>query len=584
MGNEIELFMWGYQQHFQHSLQFEAERLFKKIDEKLDPKVFLIGLLTEDRSDRHEICIEPENCGYKVDSFHNIKKLAEELEKVDAEGRIFHTHPSAQENHIKRIGNKALIAAIQKILKRDDYYHKYEKFISYPTYVEGYLVFVVLEIKKDTLNRHYSLTKDTFNERFKITRSFIESAILTYLKECSIALKDPNKGFSAIERDSDELLRESAKQFMYSISQAGSNIDGLHGLYEACNTIASLKYEGAEGLGKMAIAQKDHPNIRLTLELENPIKTYDYRKVRKFLELSTDDSLIISDSALIYGLGELVGKYNPKDESLFVINFISHYKWEVSHDNNPMMIVEYKQPNIPKDIIDRDKFYSDIKRVFKDISKRKIDDLWDITIQATKQKHGTMLVISDNAQNESVRLGKQSFSLKSMKLTSNVIQQITSIDGAVLLDTNSICYAIGVILDGLATDKGDSSRGARYNSAIRYYENFSGEAPLLIVIISEDGMINLIPKLRLQIKHSEIIDRIEELSNLNAQEKVERQKYYPIISWFEDMQFYLTKDECDKINDLRKELEKKEKEPATVWIVRNDLKPNDEMNESYYLE
>lgn len=248
------------------------------------------------------------------------------------------------------------------------------------------------------------------------------------------------------------------------------------------------------------------------------------------------------------------------------------------------MIVEYKQPNIPKDRINRDKFYSDLKRVFKEIDKRQIDDLWDITLQATKQSHGTMLVISENAQKESDRLGKQSFSVKPMKLTSNAIQQVTSIDGAVLLDKNSICYAIGVILDGLATEKGDSSRGARYNSAIRYFENSGKETPLVIVIISEDGMINLIPKLLPQIRHSEIINRITELIDLNKLEKVERKRYYPIINWFENNQFYLTKDECDSVNILKKDLEQKEKEPADVWIVRNDLKPNSEMNESYYVD
>tara|TARA_R110001606_G_scaffold19204_1_gene70884 strand:- start:770 stop:2521 length:1752 start_codon:yes stop_codon:yes gene_type:complete len=582
MGDTIKLFMWGYQHHFQHSLQYEAENLFNRIDKNLNPKVFLLGFLVEERDDRHKICLEPEDCGYNIDSFSNLEKLAKELEKVDGEGKIWHSHPIAQENHKKRIGNKALIDSIKKILEREDLYGDTEKYISHPTYVEGFLVFTVVEIQKTAISKHYSLTKEKFDNRFKISRSFIESTIDSYLKECSNALKDPNRGFQAIERQAEEVLRESGKQFMYTISQAGGNFNGLHGLYDACNTIASMKYEGAEGLGKLAIANKEHINLRLTLELEEPIKVSDYRKVRKFLELSTEDSIIISDSALIYGLGELVGKYNPKDESLFVINFISHFKWEVLHDNNSMMVVEYRLPNISKDKIDRIKFYSDLPRIFNNISKRQIDKLWDIALQATQQKHGTMLVISSNAEKESDRLGKQCFAIKPMELTTNIIQQITSIDGAVLLNQDSTCFAIGVILDGLATDKGDSSRGSRYNSAVRYYEQFGSVTPIVIVIISEDGMINLIPELRPQIKQSEITDRIENLRELNKLEKVERKKYYPIINWFENNQFYLRKNECIEINDLRKEIEQKEKEPASVWIVRNDLKPSKEMNDSYY--
>ncbi|MFZ1528662.1 MAG: diadenylate cyclase [Ferruginibacter sp.] len=584
MSFTIDLFMWGYQRHIQISLKVSAESLFNEIDKRLKPKVFLLGILTDDRTDRHPICIEPEDCGYSVNAFKDVKSLAQQLEKVNEERNIFHSHPEAQKNHEKRISTNALREAIDKILKKEDLYGDTEKFISYPTYIEGFLVFVILELDKKTLNSYYSLTKEKFNDRYKISRSFIESAIDTYLKESAIALKDPNKGIGAIERPADELLRESGKQFMYSISQAGENFYGLHGLYDACNTISSLKYEGADGLGKMIIAKKDHPNIRLTLQLKEPIEVNDYRKVRKFLELSNDNAVIISDSALIYGLGEQTGKYNPKSESLFVINFISHFKWEVLHDNNPMMIVEYRQPNLPKDRIDRTKFYSDLKRIFKDIDKNQLDNLWEITIEATKQKHGTMLVISDNAKAEAERLGKQSFSLNPLKLTVGIVQQITSIDGSVLIDKDGICHAIGVILDGLATDKGDSSRGARYNSAIRYYEHFGTKHPTVLIIISEDGMINLIPNLRPQVKHSDILEAIKNFEEMSKAEKVERKYFNQAMTYFQNIAFYLTADECDKINSLRKQIEEADKNIESVRIVYNDIRPNKEMNDSYYTE
>jgi DNA integrity scanning protein DisA with diadenylate cyclase activity len=566
----------------QISLQGTAESLFKKIDYKLNPKVFFLGLLVEEKEGSHAICLEPEECGFTPHNFSDIKNLASELEKVDEEKRIFHSHPIAQKNHERRITTKSYIEAINKILKRENIYGENEYFISYPTYIEGYLVFTILSLDKIILDSFYSLTRDKMDERYRIYRSFIDSTIEIYLRESAHALKDPDRGISAIERNVDELFRDAGKQFMYTVSSAGRNFEGLHGLYEACNEIASMKYEGAIGIGKMIIAPKDHKNVKISLQLKEPIRVSDYRKVRKFLELSNNDTSIISDSALIYGLGEIRGKYNPKEESLFVISFISHFKWELLHDNNPLMVVEYREPALPVEKINREKFYSDFPRLFKGISKEQIDDLWDISIEATKQKHGTMLVISENAINEAERLGKQCFPLKPIKLNDKLIQQITSIDGAVLLDENSICYAIGVILDGLATDKGDSSRGARYNSAIRYYEQFGKDTSLVLVIISEDGMINLIPSLKPQIKHSEITKKIENLRELNKLEKVERRKYYPIINWFENYEFYLAESECSEINKIRKELEQKEKDPASVWIVRNELKPNKEMNDSYY--
>jgi hypothetical protein len=584
MGKTINLFMWGYQHFVQSSFELTASRLFSLVDPGLRPKVFLLGILVDERTDRHPICVEPEDCGYSVRAFSEVKNVALELEKVDEERKLLHSHPIAQENHDKRISNKAFIEAISKVLKREDLYGDTEKFISYPMYVDGFLVFTVLEMQKSILNNYYSLTKDKVDNRYKISRSFIESAIDVYLNECNIALKDPNRAITLIERSADELLREAGKQFMYSVSQAGGNFHGLHGLFEACNTISSLKYEGTEGLGGMIIAKRDHPNVRITLQLKEPIQVNDFRKVRKFLELSNDDSLIISDSALIYGLGERMGTYNPKKESLFVINFISHFKWEVQHDNNSMMVVEYKQPSLPKERIDREKFYSDLARIFSGIDKDQIDNLWDITIQATKQRHGTMLVISDNAMAEAIRLGKQCFSIKPLKLSSNLIQQITSIDGSVLLDRDSVCHALGVILDGLATDKGDSSRGARYNSAIRYYEQFGKENSILLVIISEDGMINLIPNLKPQIKHSKIIESINKLEELSNLDQLNYKLYNKLMDLFESMKFYLTEEECIKINQLRTKIEENDKDREGLRVLRYDFRPNAEMNESYYLD
>jgi hypothetical protein len=194
-----------------------------------------------------------------------------------------------------------------------------------------------------------------------------------------------------------------------------------------------------------------------------------------------------------------------------------------------------------------------------------------------------MLVISDNAPEEAERLGKQSFTLTPIKLTPNLVQQITSIDGAVLVDRNSICHAIGIILDGLATDKGDSSRGARYNSAIRYYECFGKNHPTVLVIISEDGMINLIPNLNHQIKHSAIIDSIESLKKLGENENPDRKQFNYLMNYFENMEFYLTAEECNTINALRKKIEYKDKD-ENLRIVRQDFKPNSDMNDSYYLD
>src|SRR5690606_32013578 len=87
-------------------------------------------------------------------------------------------------------------------------------------------------------------------------------------------------------------------------------------------------------------------------------------------------------------------------------------------------------------------------------------------------------------------LTKQSFKVKPFRMTPELMHMVTNIDGAVLLSPSSECHAIGVILDGLASERGEPSRGSRFNSALRYAE--SNNSPCLTVVVSEDGIVNLI--------------------------------------------------------------------------------------------
>jgi DNA integrity scanning protein DisA with diadenylate cyclase activity len=73
---------------------------------------------------------------------------------------------------------------------------------------------------------------------------------------------------------------------------------------------------------------------------------------------------------------------------------------------------------------------------------------------------------------------------------------LVAIDGAVLIDPSGQCHGIGAILDGQAAESWDASRGSRYNSALRYVSTRQREGHrCLAVVISEDGMINLLPQL-----------------------------------------------------------------------------------------
>lgn len=581
--NTIKYFMWGYQRHTLISLQSLADRIFDKLKSNLKPEVFLLGILTEERDDRYPICLEPEDCGYDISDFNDISKLAIELEKVDEAQFLHHSHPIAQENHNKRLKSKSYMDAIMKILQKRNFIDEGVFHVTSPVSIDGFNVFAILKLNKNEFEKMYSLRKDEIDGRIHKDKSFQNSLLDVYLKESYKILSNPNTSFAERNRETYEIFREAGKNFMYTIATAGDNYYGIHGLYDACNEIAAMKYEGAVSIGNIIIAPQNHENIKYIIKLEKPINIKNHRKVRKFLEISDDKSSIISDATLIYGIGELKGKYNSLQENLFVIKFTSHFCWEVFHDNNSMMVVEYREPSLNIEKINREKFYSDLKRIFIDITDNDLLNLWHITIEATKQKHGTVLVICGNAEEEAERLKNQSFKIYPTFLDDSLVNQLTSIDGAVLINKNGICYAIGVILDGMASSKGDSSRGARYNSSIRYYESNKDKMPISIVIVSEDGMIDLVPNLKPQIKHSEIINKINYFKALLDKDDFERKNFNFTMDYFNKNKFYLSIDECNEINQYRKKIEDKFNEKLlNMKILYDDLTPNEEMNESYF--
>jgi len=254
----------------------------------------------------------------------------------------------------------------------------------------------------------------------------------------------------------------------------------------------------------------------------------------------------------------------PTPVGFFCKFFFQGSKWELFHNNTSLMVVEYGNPRLPKEKIDRDKFYSDFQRVFSGITKNQIDALWDVCLEATNQKHGTMLVVSDSAIEEAQRLAGQCFVVKPFQLTKGIMQQITSIDGAVLIDRDCTCHAMGVILDGMATERGNPARGARYNSAIRYFESHDTDTSVVIVIVSEDGMIDLIPDLMPQIEHSVIVNQIEEFKKLFDAEEYDHKLFCRLQNYFEDHEFYLTKCECEEINLFKNKIKEKFVYPFTA--------------------
>lgn len=478
--------MWEHQSLFRVSAQLFAEGVFNLLDRNLKPEVFLLGLASAKEPDEPQaVIIEPANHRYPSSEFTEVKGRAATLESAEGPREVvYHLHPTDQDRFEKQRWYELLRQATELTLNEMPPEPMTRvSFCSLPVSFNGYLVLVVLQLSSEAYHGYYALP-DKIVAR---ANSLLAAAVQEFLQDCARALResDSDDAHPVLDRDYNEMLRAAGRRFMLRAAA------GTHGLYDACNGVAALRHEGDDGIGLMIVARRHHPAIVPVLTLDTPITLRDHRSIRKLLELSEDNTALITDATHVFGLGYLVEETHPSYEPLFMVHFTKHYSWELTHADHIMMKVVSNSPRLPQGRVDADNFAHAVRKQWPELLDAGIAYLWRLTQEASIQSTGTILVISAGAAQEAQRLTRQCFRVVPRLMTPAILRLVTNIDGAVLVDQNGICHAIGAILDGLATAKGDSSRGSRYNSALRYVE--SSQYPVLAVVVSEDGLIDLLP-------------------------------------------------------------------------------------------
>lgn len=583
-GTPLTYFMWAHQHSTRDSIQRYAEELFQEISPKLKPQVFLLGILREKKEGvkhvQFPICIQPEECGINVALFNDVDSLAKSIWEKDGRRNLMYGMPYLHQNLQDTIKRDSVRSAVQQLVDKNFEGKKIVSFVSQSVHLEGYEIFVVLQFDEDFYNSFYGL-KET--GKF-VRQSLFDSLIWTFLGESLDTMYRPRSatGPQSISTDNKEIMRIAASDFVSSAISMVCESRGPWQFWNTCNYVSSLKYEGDTSIGKLITCKENHPNLDVALKLTTPVQLSEYRKIRKLLEIASRDLSLYTNGIEILGLAKIKDEYDEKNQNLLVINFNGPYKWELTHGNHSMLIVEHTNPSLPKLKINKEIFDDVLKRIFPEISNQDLENLWNIVNTATMQKHGALLIISSEVEKESIRLAKQSTKIEPAKLNESLIRNVTSIDGAILLDSDGICHSIGVILDGIATpNKGTSERGARYNSAVRYVENHKKKC--VAVIISEDGMVDLYPELLPKIKKSEIEKYLNKLRIQSEKEVLDSEEYHDIMRWFDGHEFYLSQEQCDEVNKIKTLCNDKEKsDPYRIFVLWNDLVPNLEMDDSYF--
>lgn len=591
MNRTIDHFMWGYQDMYRIHVQVSAESALKRLDEDLRPEAFLVGILVEERTGRHPACVEPEDEHWiESEAFDGTAGIAASILE-NYPDQLLQSHPVAQQRQDEALYRRSIRDAVLQIIANHPAKPEGMSFFaSAPELVEGYLVSAVLSVRTDVLNSHHRLFSGEVSlhpyRKLQVSRSLIDTAIEELLIEAAEGLLKPDAGLGNRSRESEEIIRSAGRHLTRDTAFRVNRRDvgAFHRFYEACDKISSLKYEQAEGRGRLLLASRDQTGIRTLIGFKDSVFLGDHRRVRKLLELTSEGGALHTDANRVFGLIDGDVSTGPED-NIFEVVFLGHYQWELRHAGELLMGVSFGRPYLPKLSGYESKLRHDLPRLFPGNSADATELLVSLVRQAGRERHGTLMVISTEAASESERLKNQATPIEPCLLTPELLGHLTGLDGAVLVDATGCCHAIGVILDGQATAQGNPGRGARFNSAVRYVQSaMERGGTTLAIVVSEDGGVDLIPDPRPMIKRSLIAAAVDEMEQISRAAPMPRRRYNDLYEWLRQHRFYLLPDDCERLNLAVQEIERrfKEENPASVWVVREKFEPDPRMQPLFY--
>jgi hypothetical protein len=257
-------------------------------------------------------------------------------------------------------------------------------------------------------------------------------------------------------------------------------------LFDLFQLIAVLPYEDAANSGFLLLGPPAPQYSPLSIRFDEPFDISEIRGVRKMLQISGDHLYLLC-------AGRSVPGFAPSGATLpgaMILQFHHDGMWELKRDGTNILQVQVTQDRSAAQTFSQSRFGEYVRDVFGHPGEVDMVRLWDLISAAAKQLRGTNVLISEAAAREAERLGSQVTRVTPVLLSAELMERVTSIDGTVIIDPRGMCYAIGGILDGPVSGRGDRTRGGRYNSALMYADHTPFRS--LIVVISQDGMVDFV--------------------------------------------------------------------------------------------
>ncbi len=270
-------------------------------------------------------------------------------------------------------------------------------FVSNSTPIAGHEVHTCVGIPTNSLKSVPIFNNPLKNDYYgsHIEESFVQAIINTCLIEADKSLYLPNPGHDrGILGDHIGVVRTSAARFGEGIAFALTPLP--RDLFRIANEISSLTYERAGARGHFVVTKPDNLVNKLTVTFKDPVRLNQTRSARKVLELTEENTTLLIDGNLVYGLGQC---NSAPDVAKILID--GHARWSLSVDNTTLMKVNYEHATLPKQIIDRDHFADIAERTVGAVD---VERIWKIFQCALDNNHGTTIVISAEPNSEVERL------------------------------------------------------------------------------------------------------------------------------------------------------------------------------------
>ena len=189
-------------------------------------------------------------------------------------------------------------------------------------------------------------------------------------------------------------------------------------------------------------------------------------------------------------------------------------------------------------------------------------------------------MVSKDPEAETTRLSGEGMPIEPDYLDAQDVVRLGSVDGAVIIGPDGRCYAFGVILDGAADEKGDRARGSRFNSAVRYLN--AGKVKSMIVVISDDGTIDLLPQMMRRVYRGEVARSVDAFCEYCQSPPIDGEEFAKLYEKVKSLEFYLNDEQCSRVNHNHEQEMERRLESGGTRILGRSLKPDPRMDDSYF--